>query len=107
MRCQSKPILSLAEQGIVTLEIENAIYSSALEIKSETLTLGKARELANALLSVVDAIEFVSKPTCPSENCARSWKRRPERASRRPRSSGGTEATGHQDDDETGRRRPT
>ena len=50
-----------AEQGIITLEIENALYNSALEIKSVTLTLDKARELADALLSVVDSIEFVSR----------------------------------------------
>ena len=40
---------------------ENALYNSALEIKSVTLTLDKARELADALLSVVDSIEFVSR----------------------------------------------
>jgi hypothetical protein len=51
-----------AEQGIVTLEIENALYESALEIESVTLTLDKARELGNALLSVVDSIEFVRRP---------------------------------------------
>jgi hypothetical protein len=54
-----------AEQGIVTLEIENALYNSELEIESVTLTLDKARELANALLSVVDSIEFVGSPIHP------------------------------------------
>lgn len=54
-----------AEQGIVTLEIENALYNSALEIKSVTMTLEKARELANALLSVVASIEFISKSNDP------------------------------------------
>jgi hypothetical protein len=51
-----------AQQRIVTLEIENALYNSALEIESVTLTLDKARELADALLSVVDSIESVCKP---------------------------------------------
>jgi predicted secreted protein len=50
------------EQATVTLEIENALYSSETEIEAVTLTIDKARELAMALLSVVDAIEFVSKP---------------------------------------------
>jgi hypothetical protein len=54
-----------AEQGIVTLEIENALYNSTLEIESVTLTLDKARELANALLSVVDSIEFVGSRIHP------------------------------------------
>lgn len=50
-----------AQQRIVTLEIENALYNSALEIESVTLTLDRARELANAVLLVVDSIELVSK----------------------------------------------
>jgi hypothetical protein len=53
------------EQAIVTLEIENALYSSETEIDAVTLTLDKARELANALLSVTEAIEFVSTPKDP------------------------------------------
>jgi hypothetical protein len=61
-----------AEQGVVTLEIENALYSSPLEIESVTLTLGKARELANALLSVADSIEFVSTRYHPSMRELRS-----------------------------------
>jgi hypothetical protein len=62
-----------AEQGIVTLEIENALYNSVLEIESVTLKLDKARELANALLSVVDSVEFISIPSHPlSENWERS-----------------------------------
>ena len=53
-----------AEQGIVTLEIENALYNSALEIESVTLTLDKARELADALLSVVDdSVRSATKTT--------------------------------------------
>jgi hypothetical protein len=47
------------EQAIVTLEIENELYSEVSEIDSITLTIDRARELANALLSVVDAIESV------------------------------------------------
>ena len=54
-----------AEQGIVTLEIENALYNSVLEIESVTLKLDKARELANALLSVVDSVEFIRIPSHP------------------------------------------
>ena len=50
------------EQAIVTLEIENGIYNSESEIEAVTLTLAKARELAKALLSVAEAIEFVSTP---------------------------------------------
>jgi hypothetical protein len=50
------------EQGIITLEIENAIYNSENEIEAVTLTLDKARVLAKALLSVGEAIEFVSTP---------------------------------------------
>jgi hypothetical protein len=52
-----------AEQAIVTLEIENAIYNSEIEIEAVTLTIEKARELASALLSVIEAIEFVRTPT--------------------------------------------
>jgi hypothetical protein len=55
-----------AEQGVVTLEIENSLYTSALEIESVTLTLDKARQLANALLSVAHSIEFVNMPRKPS-----------------------------------------
>ena len=50
------------EQAIVTLEIENGIYNSEREIETVTLTIDRARELARALLSVVEAIEFVSTP---------------------------------------------
>lgn len=50
------------EQGVVTLEIENALYQTEAEIEAVTLTIDKARELAKALLSVVNAIEFVSTP---------------------------------------------
>jgi hypothetical protein len=61
-----------AEQGVVTLEIENGLYASAIEIESVTLTLDKARELANALLSVADSIEFVSTRHHPSMQELRS-----------------------------------
>lgn len=50
------------EQAIVTLEIENALYNSETEIETVTLTIDRARELAKALLSVADAIEFVRTP---------------------------------------------
>lgn len=62
------------EQAVVTLEIENALYNSETEIEAVTLTIDRARELANALLSVVEAIEFVSTPTKLAHrpvNCAR------------------------------------
>jgi hypothetical protein len=51
------------EQAVVTLEIENALYNSQIEIETVTLTIDKARELAKALLSVTEAIEFVRTPT--------------------------------------------
>ncbi len=51
------------EQAVVTLEIKNALYNSEIEIEAVTLTTDKARELAGALLSVVEAIEFVKTPT--------------------------------------------
>jgi hypothetical protein len=50
------------EQAIVTLEIENTFYDSQTERESVTLSIDKARELARALLSVVNAIEFVKAP---------------------------------------------
>ena len=50
------------EQAVVTLEIENALYNSEIEIENVTLTIDKARDLAKALLSVVEAIEFVRTP---------------------------------------------
>ena len=50
------------EQAIVTLEIENTLYNSQPELKSVTLSIDKARELAKALLSVVNAIELVKAP---------------------------------------------
>jgi len=51
------------EQAVITLEIENALYNSEIEIETVTLTIDKARDLAIALLSVVEAIEFVRTPT--------------------------------------------
>jgi hypothetical protein len=51
-----------AEQALVTLQIENPLYESLSELETVTLTIDKARELAMALLSVADAIEFVGKP---------------------------------------------
>ena len=50
------------EQAIVTLEIENGIYNSESEIETVRLTIDRARELAKALLSVVETVEFVSTP---------------------------------------------
>ena len=60
------------EQGIVTLEIENLLYDSTIEIESVTLTLHKARELADALLSMADSIEFVSMRHHPAMRELRS-----------------------------------
>jgi hypothetical protein len=60
------------EQGIVTLEIENLLYDSTIEIESVTLTLQKARELADALLSTADSIEFVSTRCHPAMRELRS-----------------------------------
>jgi hypothetical protein len=57
------------EQAIVTLEIENGLYSEIAEFESITLTIAKARELADALLSVADAIEFVGGPATGKANC--------------------------------------
>jgi len=51
------------EQAIVTLEIENSLYDSQIEVETVSLTIDKARELARALLSVAEAIEFVRTPT--------------------------------------------
>lgn len=48
------------EQALVTLAIENAVYEPKGELESLTLTVEKARELAMALMSVADAIEFVN-----------------------------------------------
>ncbi len=73
------------EQAIVTLEFENGLYSEIAEFESITLTIAKARELADALLSVADAIEFVRKPVtdnlvgCGSSPCGdkrRVWRLR-------------------------------
>lgn len=71
--CISADFVSV-EQAVVTLEIENALYNSEIEIEAVTLTIDRARELANALLSVVEAIEFVRTPTKLVHrpvNCAR------------------------------------
>jgi hypothetical protein len=51
-----------AEQALVTLQIEAALYDSVAEPAATTLTVDKARDLAWALLSMADAIEFVSAP---------------------------------------------
>jgi len=37
------------EQAIVTLEIENSLYDSQIEVETVSLTIDKARELARAL----------------------------------------------------------
>jgi len=51
------------EQAIVTMEIDNRLYNSETAIETVTLTIDKARELAKALQSVAEAIEFVRTPT--------------------------------------------
>ncbi len=50
------------EQGVVIMEIENALYDSE-GVEAVTLTVDKARELAKALLSVVSAIELGATAT--------------------------------------------
>jgi hypothetical protein len=47
------------EQALVTLEIENLAFN---EFDSVTLSIEKARELANALLAVAESIETASGP---------------------------------------------
>ena len=51
-----------AEQALVTLEIDNPLYCAETALETVSLTVNKARELARALVSVADAIEFVSTP---------------------------------------------
>lgn len=46
------------EQSLVTLVIENGLYSAETELESVKLTIDKARELAMALMSMADAIEY-------------------------------------------------
>jgi hypothetical protein len=64
--CVRADYISL-EQSLVTLEVENTLYKSDVASETVSLTLDKARELAHALLSVVEAMEFVSTPTEPIE----------------------------------------
>jgi hypothetical protein len=45
--------------AFVTLETGSAQYNSKTEPEALTLTVDKARELAKALTSVADAVEFV------------------------------------------------
>lgn len=47
------------ELALVTLEISSAPYKLKTEPQPVTLTADKARELAKALISVADAVEFV------------------------------------------------
>ncbi len=47
------------ELALVTLESGTDRYNSKTEPESVTLTADKARELAKALISVADAVEFV------------------------------------------------
>jgi hypothetical protein len=51
-----------AEQAVVILRVENPIYDSVAEFEEVTLTIDKARDLAWALLTAADAVEFVSAP---------------------------------------------
>ena len=50
------------EQATVTLEVENRLYSEVSEFDSVTLSIDKARELANALLVVAESIESMLHP---------------------------------------------
>ena len=49
------------EQALVTLEINNPTYNN-FDSEAVTLTIQGARDLAMALLSVAEAIEFVRTP---------------------------------------------
>ena len=51
-----------AEQAVVTLQIENPIYGTVAELEAVTLTIERARDLAWAILTMADAVEFVSAP---------------------------------------------
>lgn len=48
-----------SELALVTLETGGAQVNSRTEPEAVTLTVDKARELAKALTSVADAVEFV------------------------------------------------
>jgi len=47
------------ELALVTLETTSTRSNLKTELQPMTLTVGQARELANALTSVADAVEFV------------------------------------------------
>ena len=49
------------EQAIITLEIENQLYTAISELETVTLTVDKARDLAAALLTVADDLELVRR----------------------------------------------
>lgn len=55
------------EQAAITVEIENALYSNDATLENVTLSVEKARELAQALMTVAEAVEFVRAPTNPLE----------------------------------------
>jgi hypothetical protein len=63
------------EQAIVTLEVQNMLYSEMTELDSVSLTIDRARELAAALLSVADAIESVRRPPTDAVSLSKSNKR--------------------------------
>jgi hypothetical protein len=65
----SADVISI-EQALITVEIQNSLYTD-YDHDSLKLTVEKARELAAALLSVADAIEFVTTPVI-SHNLGRS-----------------------------------
>lgn len=63
------------EQAAVTVEIENALYDRDSMLETVTLSVEMARELAEALITVAEAIEFVRMPADPSDwiaNCSDS-----------------------------------
>jgi len=51
------------EQALITLEIENQLYNAVSELETVTLTIDKARELAEALLQVANDLELARGET--------------------------------------------
>jgi len=47
------------EHGLITLEVDNRLYDSENEFESVTLTIAKAHELAQALMTVAQDVEFM------------------------------------------------
>jgi hypothetical protein len=60
----------LQPSGLISLEIENALYSEARELDSVTLTRDKARELATALVTAADSIKYMRRSSTNSVDWA-------------------------------------